>query len=773
MINYNAALPAENYPASKSSINVTDWIQRVKGNLSYLIQQAFRGGEMGVFYDPLDTSTMYQESTGISPVSLTSQPLGLMLDKSKGLALGSELFNDSAVQLSGATKVSTGVYRINAPDSTSVSFGIPITGLRYKWVYLDFEVVRQGSGSARIDYGVGLSYAIPSVAGRYTVKLYCDRTDNAIVFIRSTWPTGIDIKINSVRFLAGNHAYQTSSAARPLFKQVPILGNEAVLQNLNGTVVPGNNGSMLISANNYAVGGKAYYITIPAGLKISNPNGWGQVSTGKPLVITANSNGTFAVLNSTASQITLNNLSIKEVLGYRTDRNYIEYDGVDDKLLTTFSAPLTNCTVVRAVPNEGTKILYNQTLPTSFEDTMNHSGFLAINRVLSNSEKVLLLNEMDKRTGITSMDSQVVRSFANNEVGVVYGLNDMSILYQDAAGTIPVTAVGQPVGLVLDKSKGLVVGGELNTMSWAATTPTWVVTNGIAKASAGSAGALYHLGANVGRFYKITVKITHLAGTLQVYTNSNLLFLITSGGTQTLTFYGFSSSAGNGRLVDFYAQSGFYGEVDLNTVTIKELSGNHAYQTVSASRPVLRKNDTTGAYYLEFDGVDDFLQTNNIDFTSTDKVSVFAGIVKLSNSQAYSCVTELSASVLTSNGVFNLIATGVSTGDGFLFENKGTTFRPVGVIANPVPYRAVITQKGDIVGGSTQLKLNGNLATINAGSLGTGNYGNYPLYIGRRGGTALPFNGHLYSLIIMGRLASDAETTVLENAIAKQVGVTL
>lgn len=42
--------------------------------------------------------------------------------------------------------------------------------------------------------------------------------------------------------------------------------------------------------------------------------------------------------------------------------------------------------------------------------------------------------------------------FAAGENGAWYDPSDLSTLYQDAAGTIPVTATGQPVGLVLDKS---------------------------------------------------------------------------------------------------------------------------------------------------------------------------------------------------------------------------------------------------------------------------------------------------------------------------------
>lgn len=42
--------------------------------------------------------------------------------------------------------------------------------------------------------------------------------------------------------------------------------------------------------------------------------------------------------------------------------------------------------------------------------------------------------------------------FQFGENGAWYDPSDLSTLYQDAAGTIPVTATGQPVGLVLDKS---------------------------------------------------------------------------------------------------------------------------------------------------------------------------------------------------------------------------------------------------------------------------------------------------------------------------------
>jgi hypothetical protein len=44
------------------------------------------------------------------------------------------------------------------------------------------------------------------------------------------------------------------------------------------------------------------------------------------------------------------------------------------------------------------------------------------------------------------------RLFANSELGAWYDPSDMSTLFQDSAGTIPVTALDDPVGRMLDKS---------------------------------------------------------------------------------------------------------------------------------------------------------------------------------------------------------------------------------------------------------------------------------------------------------------------------------
>lgn len=51
-----------------------------------------------------------------------------------------------------------------------------------------------------------------------------------------------------------------------------------------------------------------------------------------------------------------------------------------------------------------------------------------------------------------SLAAQIAALFAAGEQGAWYDPSDWSTLFQDSAGTLPVTAVGQPVGKMLDKS---------------------------------------------------------------------------------------------------------------------------------------------------------------------------------------------------------------------------------------------------------------------------------------------------------------------------------
>jgi hypothetical protein len=75
--------------------------------------------------------------------------------------------------------------------------------------------------------------------------------------------------------------------------------------------------------------------------------------------------------------------------------------------------------------------------------------------------------------GVTLSIFNPLSLFAAGEKGVWFDPTDISTLFQDSAGTIPVTTVGQKVGKILDKSGN----GNHATQSSAALQPTYQIDN--------------------------------------------------------------------------------------------------------------------------------------------------------------------------------------------------------------------------------------------------------------------------------------------------------
>lgn len=194
--------------------------------------------------------------------------------------------------------------------------------------------------------------------------------------------------------------------------------------------------------------------------------------------------------------------------------------------------------------------------------------------------------------------------------------------------------------------------------------------------------------------------------------------------------------------------------------------GNHATQSTAGYKPLLQTEN--GRNYLAFDGLDDFLVTGNVDFSSTDKIAVAAGVRKLSDAGA-GVVCELSATG-DSNGIFNLYAP-VSASPSYSFRSKGTAGPVASSSGFPPPITSVISGMGSVSGDSVLLRVDGAQKAISNADQGTGNFGNYPLYIGRRGGTSLPFNGRLYGLAICGGMDDIYKLKKIEQYLAKKTGV--
>lgn len=194
--------------------------------------------------------------------------------------------------------------------------------------------------------------------------------------------------------------------------------------------------------------------------------------------------------------------------------------------------------------------------------------------------------------------------FSSGEQGAWFDPSDLTTLYQDSAGTTPVTAVEQPVGLMLDKSKSLVVGAEQVTngdfsngaTGWTVNTG-WAITS-VATATATSASLINAFTSVQNRFYKVEFDVTsYTSGTLYVTVGGNytLPFSTTSSGHKIAYIY---AGSNNTRGIEFY---GGTITCSIDNVTVKSIAGNHAYQATSASRPTLSALYNLLTYTEQFD----------------------------------------------------------------------------------------------------------------------------------------------------------------------------
>ena len=206
-------------------------------------------------------------------------------------------------------------------------------------------------------------------------------------------------------------------------------------------------------------------------------------------------------------------------------------------------------------------------------------------------------------------------------------------------------------------------------------------------------------------------------------------------------------------------------------LVLGQVGSINASQTTTTKRPTL-KDDGSGHLYLDFDGTDDCFVTPSIDLTGTDKVTVFAGV--RTNTDALGMLVEFSENIGLTNNNFYL-ASGTDIVTGYNFNTKMPYAFSAACAATytiAAPNSSVVAVTSDIAGSSNTMAVNGVAGTPNSASLGTGNFGNYPAFIGARNdGSKFQFNGRMYTLpIVVGRAVEPALIEEVEDAINASMG---
>ena len=229
---------------------------------------------------------------------------------------------------------------------------------------------------------------------------------------------------------------------------------------------------------------------------------------------------------------------------------------------------------------------------------------------------------------VDELEALISTLFGNGEQGAFYvpqpQVLGQQVLYQDAAGTVPVTADGDPVGLMLDVSQGLELGPELVAMS---TDPVDYHLFNTTASESGGALEVTKTGSNgyvvlqnpitvePGKTYEIVIGAENVsfdiepsrfrafaarsatggnAEAVSAELSADKLRLVYTPGVSTN--YVAIQHLGGGSLGDVFTVS---------NISVRELPGNHASQSTSASRPIYRTDGTL--HWLEADGVDDCL----------------------------------------------------------------------------------------------------------------------------------------------------------------------
>jgi hypothetical protein len=265
----------------------------------------------------------------------------------------------------------------------------------------------------------------------------------------------------------------------------------------------------------------------------------------------------------------------------------------------------------------------------------------------------------------------------------------------------------------------------------------------------------------VGTATLVTQSVTTIAAlyTLKFSGTGSIALSGTSSGTITAGTYTITCTAGTLTL----------------TVTGSVTQADLRYSNYGLGLPTYQAVVDANTYDISgfplrpvFNGATQFLKVETLDMSSTDAVSVFTGVRKLSDA-ATGIVCELSPSNAT-NGSFTLFAPSLNGVNSYRFSSRGTEAVQVGSgVFAVAPNSSVLTGAADISADFATLRRNGALVETATTDQGTGNYGSYSLYIGMRAGTSLAFNGELTRLTIIGKLLENPIIDRIERIIANQM----
>lgn len=197
--------------------------------------------------------------------------------------------------------------------------------------------------------------------------------------------------------------------------------------------------------------------------------------------------------------------------------------------------------------------------------------------------------------GSTATEYQRISNVTNE----VFERFPKATLYQDVAGTTPVTTPGQSVALMLDKSQGLELGPELltngdfsnGTTGWLGTTS--VIANGVASWTGASGVIEIYRPENLfvsGKTYSITGDVTRFVAKGSFFIRvASWDISAPISGVGKFSLIATAPNNGGLNIISFGGAN-----LDIDNISVRELLGNHATQATASQRPTYAVEPVTG-----------------------------------------------------------------------------------------------------------------------------------------------------------------------------------
>lgn len=170
--------------------------------------------------------------------------------------------------------------------------------------------------------------------------------------------------------------------------------------------------------------------------------------------------------------------------------------------------------------------------------------------------------------------------------------------------------------------------------------------------------------------------------------------------------------------------------------------------------------DANGRGYISFEVANTCLVVTAVDMSASDEMTIVAVHRRRSGNPPASVMLEFSPAGDANNGGFFIRA---PWSNSYNIWMRGTAVSQLAVTdASGPPVSRVLTVLSKISTDSLSARLDGVAAGSSAMDMGTGNWGNWNLSIGRRNDTDLPWDGWMYGLVMRGALTSGANLTNVE-----------